>query len=106
MNAKLLLLLPLIALTACAQRFDWAREGAPRGEVELAQEVCSREATAYNFLDGPNQSIRVVTSRGERYANLNANTAAREYSLFNECMWAKGYSLTPVDNGDGSGAGN
>lgn len=103
MTAKSLLLLPIIVLAACAQRYDWTREGAPQGEIEVARETCSKEAMSYGFLDGPDQSIRVVTRTGERYSNLYANTAAREYSLFNQCMWAMGYSLEPLDNGD---AGN
>ena len=87
-------------LAACAPRYEWAREGAPRGEIEVARETCSKEATSYNFLDGPNQSLRVMTKTGERYSNLYANTAARENSLFNDCMWAMGYSLEPIENGD------
>ena len=100
MTSKTFILLAIIALSACAPRYDWAREGAPAGEIEVARQACSREAMDYDFLDGPNQSIRVVTARGERYASLNANTAAREYSLFNDCMWAMGYSLEPIENGD------
>lgn len=100
MTAKPLILLAIIALTACTQRYDWTREGAPLGEIEVARETCSKEAMSYNFLDGPDQSVRVMTSRGERYASVNANGAAREYSLFNDCMWAMGYSLEPLDSGD------
>jgi hypothetical protein len=97
MTYKLLISLAVLAAAACAPRYEWARSDTPAGETELAQQECSQEAGAYNFLDGPDQSVRVVTARGERYANLNANTAAREFSLFNECMHAKGYFMAPVD---------
>ena len=61
---------------------------------------CSKEAGAYGFLDGPDQSVRVMTNHGERYASINANTASREFSLFNECMHAKGYYQAPIDEND------
>ena len=48
------------------------------------------------------QSVRVMPNHGERYASLNANTAAREFSLFNECMHAKGYVQAPVGENDGN----
>ena len=97
MTHKYLILLALFALTACASRYEWARPDTPAGETELAQQECSKEAGAYGFLDGPDQSVRVMTNHGERYASINANTAAREFSLFNECMHAKGYYQAPVD---------
>ena len=97
MIGKHLILLALFVTTACAQRYEWARPDTPAGEIELAQQECSQEAGSYGFLDGPDQSVRVITNRGERYASINANGAAREFSLFNECMHAKGYFQAPVD---------
>ena len=100
-------LIPIILLAAaCTPRYEWTRGDTPVGEIELARNQCAEESMAYNFLDGANQSTRVITSRGERYSNLMPNTAAREFSLFNDCMYAKGYTQTRVDEDGGNNGAN
>lgn len=96
MTPRIALVFLYVAIAACTQRYEWTREGAGDGEIELARQQCSGESTSYDFLDGRDQSRLVVTSRGDRYSYLNANTASRQANLFSDCMRAKGFNLAPV----------
>jgi hypothetical protein len=97
MVRKILILLIFLAVSACTRHYDWGKDDAGSGEVELARTECRDESGSYNFLDGRNQSVMVTTTRGDRYAILNATTAAREADLYNDCMRAKGFSLSPAE---------
>jgi len=96
MTRIILLVFLGLAVAACAARYQWTKQGEGEGAAEVASKDCKEEARGYNFLDGPDQSIRVMTSRGERYSNINTNTAEREADIFNDCMRAKGFELAPV----------
>jgi len=85
-----------VALGACAGRYEWSKEGESEGAVEVARKECRDESQDYGFLDGRDQSLRVMTTRGERYASISTNTAKREASMFGDCMHAKGFDLVPV----------
>lgn len=97
--------LGLLALAACAQRYVWHKEGAGRAGIEQAQSVCWTEAGLFGFLDGPTfrspdggtPSVRVMTATGERYSDLDVNTARREAELFDDCMRKLGYARVPVE---------
>ncbi len=96
--------LGLVALAACAQRYVWHMEGAGRAAIEQAQSVCWAEARRFGFLDGPMfqildsgpPSVRVMTANGERYSDLDVNTARREAGLFEGCMHQLGYIRVPA----------
>lgn len=85
-----------LTLSACASRYEWSKEGVGAGEVEMTRDDCKAESRGYGFLDGRNQSVRVMTSRGERYSELTTATAEREADLFDNCMRSKGFELAPV----------
>jgi hypothetical protein len=85
-----------VALGACAARYEWSKEDESEGAAEVARKECRAESQDYGFLDGRDQSLRVMTARGERYAEINTNTAEREASMFGDCMRAKGFELVPI----------
>jgi hypothetical protein len=84
-----------VALGACAGRYEWSKEGESEGAAEVARKECRDESRDYGFLDGRDRSLRVMTARGERYAEISTNTAEREASMFGDCMRAKGFELVP-----------
>lgn len=100
-----LVALGLVALAACAPRYVWHKEGAGRAGIEQAQSACWSEARRFGFLDGPTfrspdggtPSVRVMTATGERYSDLDVNTARREAGLFDDCMRQLGYARVPVE---------
>lgn len=85
-----------LALSACAPRYEWSKEGAGAGEIEMARDDCKAESPGYGFMDGHYRSVCVVTSRGERYSELTSTTAVREADLFDNCIRSKGFELVPV----------
>ena len=88
-------LLLIFALVACESQYGWNKEGAGSGEIDMARQDCVRESQGYDFLDAPFESQHIMTSHGERFSSINANGAARQADIFNDCMQAKGFSLGP-----------
>ena len=96
MTRRILLVFLSVGIASCASRYEWSKEGESEGAVEVARKECGQESRDYGFLDGRDQSLRVMTSRGERYASINTNTAEREADIFSDCMRAKGFDLAPI----------
>lgn len=86
-----------LSLAACAPRYVWHMEGGGRAAVEQARAECKARARGYEFLEGPDRSIRVMTPRGDRYSEINVVSARREAGLFADCMREFGFSLVEIE---------
>jgi len=85
-----------LTLSACASRYEWTKDGAGDGEIEMARDECKAEAHDYGFMEGRDQSTREITSHGYRYSELTTISAEHQSDLFDSCMRSKGFELAPV----------
>ena len=90
------LFIALLALSACASRYEWTKDGAGDGEIEMARDDCKAEAHDYGFMEGRDQATREITSHGYRYSELTTISAEHQADLFDSCMRSKGFELAPV----------
>ena len=85
-----------LALSACASRYEWTKDGAGAGEIDMARDDCKAETHEYGFMDGRDQAMREITSHGYRYSELTTVSAERQADMFDSCMRSKGFELAPV----------